>query len=144
MRSKTGLWIGVSVIAFGLSLPAFADDMTPPPDRTNMHHERMSRIDTDQDGKISPAEWKAASDARFAEADANGDGTLSEAELSAQREKKAAEMRKTRGHKMFQRADANGDGVLSKAEYDAAGQKMYERMMKHHQSKGVQPPADQD
>lgn len=41
----------------------------------------FQRIDTDRDGKISPAEWRAAGDAVFARLDANKDGAIGPEEI---------------------------------------------------------------
>jgi uncharacterized low-complexity protein len=52
----------------------------------------MDKMDTDQDGRISPAEFAAAhdgDDSRFAEHDPDGDGFISAAEMDAHHADKA-------------------------------------------------------
>lgn len=132
------VWVGILAIVAGISLPLAVQAA---PEDGSPRHEMMARIDTDRDGKISPAEWNAATDARFARTDTNGDGFISPDEMKTAAQKRAAEhaaRRKDRSEEMFKRADANGDGKLSKAEYEARSQKMYERMMSH---KGPGPDA---
>lgn len=152
------IWVGIGAIALGLSLPAFAQT---PPDRAQFRQQMMDRVDTDHDGKISEAEWKAATDKRFARADANGDGFVSEDEMKAEHvarraefEARRAEMREKREHTMFTRIDANGDGKLSKEEFEAGSQKLHERMQKRELRDGSglngpgrmgdAPPPDQE
>ncbi len=146
---KPEIWCGIGAIALGLSLPAIANAA----DSANGHQQMMERLDTDHDGKISPAEWKAATDQRFTKTDTNGDGFVSLDEMTAAREARSAERRKKHGAAMFERADTNQDGKLSKAEYEASAQKMYERMMNHkgmrpdgvgHHGTGDASPSDQE
>lgn len=149
---KSEIWIGIGAIALGLSLPAMANAA----DKAGGRQHMMERLDTDHDGKISPAEWKVATDERFAKTDSNGDGFVSPDEMTAAheaREARAAEMRKKHGAEMFARADTNKDGKLSKAEFEAGAQKMYERMKSHKgmgpggagpDGPGDMPPPDQE
>ncbi|MCE9650535.1 MAG: EF-hand domain-containing protein [Parvibaculum sp.] len=123
---KPEIWAGILAIVAGVSIPLIAPAHAA--DNENMRAQMMAKIDTDHDGKISSAEWKAATDARFSRTDTNGDGFVSPDEMKAAAEKRQA-ARKDRSEQMFKRADADGDGKLSKAEYEAGSQKMYERMM---------------
>jgi len=149
------IWVGIGAIALGLSLPAFAQT---PPDRAQFRQQMMERLDTDHDGKISDAEWKAATDKRFDSADTNKDGFVTEAELKAEHEKRRAEqearraeMREKHAHTVFARMDTNGDGKLSKAEFEAGSQKIHERMQQRAKRDGKgpgpmgdAPPPDQE
>jgi hypothetical protein len=132
---KPEIWAGILAIVAGISIPLIAPAHAA--DADNMRAQVMTRVDTDHDGKISSAEWKAATDARFSKTDTNGDGFISPDEMKAAAEKRQA-ARKARSEQMFKRADSDGDGKLSKAEYEAGSQKMYERMMAR---KGVGPDA---
>lgn len=140
---KPEILAGVAAIAIAMSIPLVGPAFAAA-DNEGMHAARMAKIDTDHDGKISPAEWKAATDARFKAMDANGDGFISADEMKAAAEKRAAARqgaRKDRSEKMFKRADTNGDGKLSEAEYEAASQKMYERIQAHKDAAPDAPPA---
>lgn len=143
---KPEIWCGIGAIALGLSLPAIANASAQ--DQTNRYQHMLERLDTNHDGKISPAEWQTATDQRFAKTDTNGDGFVTPAEMTAAREARAAERQKKHGAAMFARADTNKDGKLSKAEYEAAARKMYERMMSHkskaNDGTGDAPPPDQE
>jgi hypothetical protein len=139
---KPEIWAGIFAIAIGVSLPLVAPAFAA--DAGSTHAAMMAKVDTDHDGKISPAEWKAATDARFKTTDTNGDGFISPDEMKAAAEKRAAAQQtahKDRSEKMFKRADTNGDGKLSEAEYEAASQKMYERMQSHKAAAPDAPPA---
>lgn len=68
--------------------------------------------DLDKNGKVSRAEFMAASDARFAAADADFNGQLTRDEMKALGEARRTEHAKGR----FSNMDANGDGVVSEAE----------------------------
>jgi Ca2+-binding EF-hand superfamily protein len=138
---KSEIWIGIGAIALGLSLPALAGTSS---DHSQFQQKMMDRIDTDHDGKISDAEWKTATDKRFAKADVNSDGFVTEDELKAAHDKhsteqaaRRAEMRTKHSHTMFTRMDTNGDGKLSKGEFEAGSQKFRERMESRSQSKGT-------
>jgi hypothetical protein len=54
--------------------------------RAERMKQRMDRMDTDKDGKISQAEFRAGAEARFDRADANKDGKLTPEERRAMRE----------------------------------------------------------
>lgn len=124
---KTEIVVGVSMIALGLSLPVIARAATP--DGIAVHGEVMSAVDTNKDGKVSEAEWKAATDMRFSKSDTNGDGTVSREEMTAERDRADAEARKKRGDEIFKRADQDGNGKLSKAEYEALSGRIYQHLL---------------
>jgi Ca2+-binding EF-hand superfamily protein len=77
-------------------------------------HDRMSKLDTNKDGRISAEEAKA--DPKFAEhfakMDLNKDGFVDKAD-------RELGMKQHRDD-WFAKADTNKDGQLSKAEFDAA------------------------
>ncbi|MBX3477942.1 MAG: EF-hand domain-containing protein [Brevundimonas sp.] len=73
-----------------------------------------SRIDTDNDGRISRAEFLSRID-RMAAQDTDADGTLSRDERRAAMQARMTQRRA----EAFARLDADGDGVISRAEFDA-------------------------
>lgn len=70
--------------------------------------------DSNQDGKITRAEFDAASDARFTKTDTNSDGYISADERIEARATKQSE--KAGAH--FDRLDQNGDGFVSRSEFE--------------------------
>jgi hypothetical protein len=120
MRSfRIELLAGIAAIAIGAALPLVAEAAG-----NQKQGGVLEKIDTDKDGKISPQEMKASSDARFTERDANGDGYITRDEMIAAHQKRVEK----RVDAAIKRMDKDGDGKISKAEHEAAGQKMMERM----------------
>src|SRR5215468_6130165 len=68
------------VLAFPGDPPAPAPTPTERPSRGNAG---IMRYDTNKDGAVDRAEWKAGQEARFKRLDTNNDGKLTEAELFA-------------------------------------------------------------
>jgi Ca2+-binding EF-hand superfamily protein len=92
--------------------------------------ERMAKLDTDKDGRISRAEWvagQAKSAERFDQMDVNKDGYIDRAdhELRA----------KQRTDEWFAKADTDKDGKLSRAEIDASRS----QRMEHRGQRGPNP-----
>jgi len=94
---------------------------------------RMKRMDADNDGKISRAEWKGKPEA-FARLDKNSDGFITRDELAESRRGRLAEMDTNNDGKIsraewkgkpgaFSKLDANNDGELSEDELKAARKK---------------------
>jgi Ca2+-binding EF-hand superfamily protein len=75
--------------------------------------EMFDGIDTDQDGKLSPAELAAHREAMFTAADANADGLLDQDELVAHQSAMMAERMAQHSQRMLERRDVSGDGKLS-------------------------------
>jgi Ca2+-binding EF-hand superfamily protein len=106
------------ILASGLGIAggALAQTATPPtPAPTNAAHSaaaRLSRLDTNKDGKVTLAELVAAKTNRLHEFDANKDGVITQAEfeagMKAQRQAHVA--------KLFERRDTDRDGRLSREE----------------------------
>lgn len=71
--------------------------------------------DTNNDGRISKAEFVNAANIRFSESDKNGDNFVSKEERDAHREFRSSE----RDDARFDRIDQNGDGVITREEFDA-------------------------
>jgi Ca2+-binding EF-hand superfamily protein len=79
----------------------------------------FSRLDADQDGKISTAEMTAHKTAQFARADRDGNGRVDAAELSAMHDR-MMQFANAAGSAVkagVRRMDSDGDGALSLAEY---------------------------
>jgi Ca2+-binding EF-hand superfamily protein len=104
----------------------------------------LKRVDTDEDGKISKAEFDAEGSKLFAKLDDNGDGKIAQNEMPQRHWARF-------GGSMFDRMDADKDGKVTKAEFEAAGDKMFQRMDKNgdgiiekdemRKPHGDQPPA---
>lgn len=90
--------------------------------------------DTNSDGKVTLAEFKAMSAQRqehlFARLDANKDGKITQAEADTAPEPgRGAGRRGKAGHGfggMIMRADANGDGAVTKAELAAVSERRFQ------------------
>ncbi|MGD9477714.1 EF-hand domain-containing protein [Shinella sp. G-2] len=115
--------------------------------------ERMlKRLDTDKDGKLSPAEMLARATQTFERFDADKNGEVTKAEVDAKRDafqdaRKAYRAVKAtegeardaaraalrdarmdrRGARLFERADADGNGTLTRAELETAAATMFKQ-----------------
>lgn len=141
--------VAASLIFSGIAAPAFAAK------HEGKHHARhaamIERLDTDKDGKVTLAEFKANAATAFKAFDANGDGQVTKDEIKARHaafkdarkairaaadsdKDKARETLRAGGPymlpgagKMFDRADADKNGTLSEAEVMAAAERIFER-----------------
>lgn len=80
--------------------------------------------DTNHDGVVTKAEFKAARSARFARMDRNGDGAISRDDFG-----RLIQFRPQIGQRidaMLAEADANHDGRVTQAELDAAPTKVFD------------------
>ncbi|HEY0052828.1 MAG TPA: EF-hand domain-containing protein [Caulobacteraceae bacterium] len=109
--TKTLILAGVAALALGGA--AFAQNAAPAADQAQA---RQMRADTDNDGRISRAEFVDARLQRLTALDTDNDGTIEREEAQAARQRARAEMR----GRHFDRIDANDDGQISRAEFDAA------------------------
>ena len=86
--------------------------------------------DTDRDGKVTLAEFKASNaprqDRMFARVDANKDGKITQAEADAGTKAAEAPGRGRRGGGMLMRMDANQDGAVTKAELAAISDRRFQ------------------
>lgn len=125
------LFITSALVGSTLLIASAASAQTSPnpdgqrADRMERQAEKMAKVDTNNDGLISAAEFAAPAMMRFDATDTNGDGLLDEAERSAARDahkaNRAERQDKRRGVR-FDRQDTNNDGVLTKAEVEGAAQ----------------------
>jgi Ca2+-binding EF-hand superfamily protein len=95
---------------------------------------RPPNPDTDKDGKVTLAEFKASQAERqnrmFARMDMNKDGKITQAEMDAARKAAEASGRGPPGGGaggMLARLDTNKDGALSKAEMGAMTEQRFKR-----------------
>lgn len=111
-----------------LAAPAFAapGDQAPPASAGVM------RYDTNKDGAVDRAEWKAGQEARLKRLDANGDGKLSQDELFARTPTAGnsvlpGDRQAGRQSAYFQRLDADKDGQVTLVEFMAQADRNFAR-----------------
>ena len=90
------------------------------------------RYDTNKDGVVDRAEWKAGQEARFKRLDTNGDGKLTQDELFARTPAVGNSVLPTdrqvqRQSAYFQLLDADKDGVVTLAEFMAQAERNFDR-----------------
>ena len=118
--------------------PALAapDDMVATPEKparaSSAVPRGLMRYDTNKDGAVDRAEWKAAQEARFKQLDANGDGKLTQDELFARTPAVGnsvlpSDRQVERQSAYFQRLDANKDGVVTLEEFMAQADRNFAR-----------------
>ena len=121
------------LLATGLFLagPAFAapGDSAPPDGGST---RGIMRYDTNKDGAVDRAEWKAGQEARFKRLDANNDGKLTQDELFARTPAVGnsvlpSDRQVERQSAFFQRVDTNKDGVVTLEEFMAQGDRNFAR-----------------
>lgn len=104
----------------------------------------FDNADTDNDGQVTLAEFKAPLVERFKQADADSDGSVTAEEISAAMDAMRAERRAggegnkrwggkgPRGHggaeRLLERVDVDGDGAVTLAELDNRQTKMFALM----------------
>lgn len=103
--------LSAAILAASLCVPAMADDsvLAGQSEMTQM----LLKYDTNKDGIISRDEMLAAKTAEFTAADTNGDGFLSWAEFKAMEDAKRVARMKT----IFAVMDADKNGSVSSAEF---------------------------
>ena len=92
----------------------------------------LMRYDTNKDGVVDRAEWKAGQEARFKQLDTNGDGKLTQDELFARTPAIGNSVLPTdrqaqRQSAYFQLLDADKDGVVTLAEFMAQADRNFAR-----------------
>src|SRR5260370_7901564 len=90
----------------------------------------LMRYDTNKDGAVDRAEWKAGQEARFKQLDTNGDGKLTQDELFARTPAIGNSVLPTdrqaqRQSTYFQLLDAAKDGVVPLAEFMAQADRTF-------------------
>ena len=118
--------------------PALAapDDLPAPAEKSARSStsvpKGLMRYDTNKDGFVDRAEWKAAQEARFKQLDVNGDGKLTQDELFARTPAVGSSVLPTdrqaeRQSSYFQLLDADRDGVVTLAEFMAQADRNFAR-----------------
>ena len=131
------LSLPVAVLAL-LAGPALAapDDAPAPPDRSarsaSAAPRGLMRYDTNKDGVVDRAEWKAAQEARFKQLDTNKDGKLTQDELFARTPAVGdsvlpSDRQVQRQSSYFQLVDTDKDGFVSFAEFMAQAERNFAR-----------------
>ena len=127
----------IPAAALLLAAPALAapgDTPAPAPttDRSSRSNSGLMRYDTNKDGVVDRAEWKAGQEARFKQLDTNKDGKLTQDELFARTPAVGnsvlpSDRQVERQSAYFQRLDANKDGVVSLEEFMAQAERNFAR-----------------
>ncbi len=119
MITKLGLITAIVVITATMNVPAAErgyEVRKHHGDKGPGHPLGIKKMDANQDGRVTFAEFKAAHirrlEKRFKRMDRNGDGVISREDRDAARQQHA--------DRFFEQADTNGDGLLSKDEMEAA------------------------
>ena len=135
MTTKKSLTIAIVTALCGAPIFAVAQPGGGPG-----HWDKPSfeQLDTNKDGKVSPAELQAQANSHFAQFDTNKDGKVTKQEAEAFMASKRGEHEKTRGEHEQKRAereqarfaeqDANKDGKLSKQELARLPGDWFERL----------------
>jgi len=124
MRRFSTFLLSAAALAAGV---AFAADPPPAPSRHADARQRLSdRIDTNHDGSISRAEYRAWVDARFAAFDLDGDGRVDAAEI--ERAPATAKRVQRRADRFVRRYDHSGTGAVSLADFEAARMAAFDRI----------------
>lgn len=92
-------------------------------------------LDTNKDGVVDEAEFKAARAEMFKRMDKDGDGKIAKADFPAAMEQTHADRRTEMENRMFERLDTNKDGVLTADEFTAGAGKGFERLDRNKDGK---------
>lgn len=133
----TSLRLPLALTAALLAMGAAAAHAAP-----HEHSAFITDYDLDKDGKVTPAEFKAVRDQRFAATDADKNGGLSEDEYvgeykarleaqlaasseSAERKEEQRVRQIRQAHVRFGVLDKDKSGAIAPAEYEASGKSAF-------------------
>ena len=120
MKLKAMGWLALGVT---LALPAGAAER--PREKRRDASRGIERLDTDEDGRVSRAEFQASKAGdRLARLDKDGDGSVTLAEVEAVERERLRQ----RLLQAFRQDDSDQDGVLSAKEMEAARAARFDRM----------------
>jgi hypothetical protein len=119
MRHRTLTRLTLGVLVAGLSMPAFAN-----------HEDKMKKMDTDGDGKVSSSEHASGAAQMFAELDTDKNNSVSLAEMEAHMQAKPAPKGDAAmtAKKKIAKVDSNKDGAIGKDEHIAGSASMFTAM----------------
>ena len=114
------------------ALAAPGDQPAPPAASAGRANSGIMRYDTNKDGAVDRAEWKAGQEARFQSLDTNKDGKLTPDELVARtpvagNSALPNDRQAERQSAYFQRLDADKDGTVSLSEFLADADRNFAR-----------------
>ena len=131
LSAATLLLVAGPALAAPDDLPAPVEKPAPA-ERGGRAPSGLMRYDTNKDGVVDRAEWKAGQEARFKRLDTNGDGKLTQDELFAGTPAIGNSVLPTdrqaqRQSSYFQLLDADKDGVVTLAEFMAQAERNFAR-----------------
>ena len=123
----TAAWLAASVaMAAEPTTPANAPHNQPRAERHAMGQRLFERIDADQDGAISRAEYQAWVDQRFARLDPDGKGHVDADDIA--NSPAMHEKAQRRAQHLIARYDRSGSGTLDKADFEARAMERFDRL----------------